>query len=84
MKEKGTILDKKFKNLYDQQHPRPDFIYDEECVVNQTKKTIPKEFLILLSFGPKFRPPIEKQEIPIPKYIADLEFIIETVYILFQ
>lgn len=47
-------------------------------MVNLTNKVIPKELLILLSFCPKFRPPVEKHDIHIPKYIADLEFIIET------
>lgn len=78
IKMKSATLNKKFIRLFQRQRPEPDFIYDEDSCVNLTKKTIPTELLILLSFGPKFRPPITKHDIQIPKYIADLEFAIET------
>lgn len=47
----GRKLKKKFDKLFDEQHPTPDFVYDENNCVNLTRKSIPKELLILLSFG---------------------------------
>lgn len=63
----------KFNKRFDAQHPIPDFVYDEECVVNLTDTEIPTDVLMLLSFCPKFNLPLEIKNVPIPHMLADVE-----------
>jgi hypothetical protein len=47
--------------------------FDESCFVNLTKVEVPREVSFLLSFGPKFSLPLQKETIPVLDLLTEIE-----------